>query len=757
MTRELTFGSQQTLCGLPVMLFPVTKHENQGQTKMTRTAIKLIILAVCLIDLTVGQGLQNTPINYKGFVRLFCPVEKYLEEQPKNRVDTSMKLTLLRAEMSRITTIEGPPLDAYIVTSDDEHQSETVHEHDRRREYITGFQGSSGDALVTMSKAVLWTDGRYHLQADEQLDCKWTIMKEGREDVPTITQWLINEFNGRRARVGADPKLIPAFRWKLWEKQFENTSVSLVPVRENLIDNIWKVGRKEYSSLAAFVLDDKYSGKPWQEKIKQVRLEMELSSADALIITALDEIAWLFNIRGSDLPYTPVLRAYTIITYGAIHLYAPRNKLKRSTETHLKMDACYHADCVKWHNYTSFWYDISTMSQAWNTVWLPAPCGYAQGASAEIFFSIPREKHLVKPSPVIHLRAEKNEVEAKGMRNSHIRDAIAMCDFMSYMEEQMDYDTEGWDEKQVVRALDEFRLEQNLSRGLSFPTIAGYGPNAALPHYEPTNICRRIGTDSTLVIDSGGQYDDGTTDITRTMHFGIPSAEQKDAYTRVLIGNIQLSSLIFPDDLRTDQIDVLARETLWRKGEDYMHGSSHGIGHFLSVHEPPISISYLGGSANPSDCNNIRLKPGYFLSIEPGYYKDFDFGVRLENIVEVVLADKPKQWGKNYLKFREVTLVPYEPKLINVEMLTTAQRRWLNQYNRRIREEIGRELKLHLKVRAFNWLEKKTRVIPERGPVNMDFFLASHSNSLIHENTFRILFSIFILHHLCRLVFSSSR
>ncbi|KMQ92402.1 xaa-pro aminopeptidase 1-like protein, partial [Lasius niger] len=365
-----------------------------------------------------------------------------------------------------------------------------------------------------------------------------------------------------------------------------NSSISLVAVHNDLVDLIWQVGRPEYNPHAAYPLADQYSGKPWQEKIRSIRLEMELSSADALVVTALDEIAWLFNIRGYDLPYTPVLRAYAIVTHGSLHLYAPRHKILRSVDIHLKIDSCFHADCVKWHNYTAIWYDLKTMSQAWNTVWLPSPYGYTLGASKEIYNSIPPEKRLAKPSPVIDLRAEKNKVEMAGMRRSHLRDAVAMCDFLAYMEEQYELDSEGWDEMQVARVANEFRYEQNNNRGIAFPTIAGYGSHAALPHYEPINLTNiKIGTTSTLVIDSGGQYLDGTTDVTRTLHFGVPTDEQKKAYTRVLIGSIELSSLIFPNDLTVNQLDVIARRPLWSTGYNYMHGTGHGIGHFSSVHE----------------------------------------------------------------------------------------------------------------------------------------------------------------------------
>ncbi|XP_024871285.1 xaa-Pro aminopeptidase 1-like isoform X1 [Temnothorax curvispinosus] len=691
-----------------------------------------ILLTSCILGLTKADisTLPKPEHNYNGAERLYCPVNAYAENQPVNRHDSSLRLRQLRSEMVRVAAVQGPPLDGYIVTSDDEHQtvsfvshgrdgpleSEAVDPHDMRREFLTGFYGSAGEAIVTIDKAVLWTDGRYHIQANHQLDCNWILMKRGERDVPTITEWLIQEFENRsEVRIGANPKLIPAFTWEIWEDELANSPVRLVGVRNDLVDLIWQVGRPEYNPHAAYPLADGYSGKPWQEKVRSIRLEMELTSADALVVTALDEIAWLFNVRGYDLPHTPVLRAYAIVAHGDLHLYAPRHKILRSVDIHLKVDSCSHANCVKWHNYTDIWYDLKTMSQVWNTVWLPSPCGYSPGASKEIYNSIPPEKRLAKASPIIDLRAKKNKVEAAGMRSSHLRDAIAMCDFLAYMEEQYKFDSEGWDEMQVARVINEIRYEQGGNRGIAFPTIAGYGPHAAMPHYEPNNLTNiKIGTTSTLMIDSGGQYLDGTTDVTRTLHFGVPTDEQRKAYTRVLIGSIELSSLIFPSDLTVDQLDAVARRPLWSTGYDYMHGTGHGIGHFSSVHEPPISLSYFGYKNSIAGCS-VKLKPGFFLSNEPGYYKENDFGVRLENVLEVIPADKLAHNGRRFLKFRDVTLVPYEPKLIDVNMLTPLHRRWLNNYNKRIREEVGAELKKNLKMKAFYWMMVKTTSIPETG------------------------------------------
>ncbi|KAF7992374.1 hypothetical protein HCN44_001699 [Aphidius gifuensis] len=717
--------------------------------------VNIILFLLIGLITNQGNGLSEPPLNYNGSKRFACPEYAYNDHQPTDRFDSSIVLRQLRSEMIRMSSIQDKPLDGYITTSDDDHQSESVSFHDMRREFLTGFHGSAGEAIVTLSKAVLWTDGRYHLQADQQLDCHWTLMKHGQNNVPSMTEWLQHEFkNNTKTRIGADPTLIPAHTWQIWEKDLAKSSIQLVAVPTNLIDLIWRVNRPKNNTYSAYPLDIKFSGKPWQEKVRQLRLQMELIKTDAIVITALDEIAWLLNIRGWDLPNTPVLKSYVIITQGSIYLYTERHKIPRSVDLHLKTDGCFHADCIRLHNYTDIWKDLSTMSQSWTSVWLPSPCGYAQGVSRRIYTSVSKEKRLSKPSPIIKLRAVKNDIEIEGMRRSHLRDAVAMCDFLAYMEKQIGYNTEGWDEMQVARVANEFRLEMEFNQGISFPTISGYGPHGALPHYEANKrTSLTIQFNSTLVVDSGGQYFDGTTDVTRTLHFGNPTQEQKEAYTRVLIGQIQLASLVFPTDITTSNLDVLAREPLWSIGNDYMHGTGHGIGHFSSVHESPINIAYQEHSVSTSDCPSY-LEPGNFLSNEPGFYKAGEFGVRLENIIEVIEANEHTNGRRRYLKFRDATLVPYEPKLIDTSMLSPNHRRWLNDYNQRIRNELGPELKRRLRMPAFEWMMNKTRTIPEWGEVNEKYFVGN-SNSLLFSNNYYVIFIIVIFLHIWTAGFTS--
>lgn len=642
-----------------------------------------------------------------------------------NRVDTRQRLEDLRGQMRRVDAIHGAAIQAFIITSDDEHQSEYVAEHDRRREFISGFTGTQGDAIVTETKAALWTDGRYFLQADKELDCNWLLMRSGLPNVLTEMEWLKQELKPG-SRVGADARLIPNFMWEFWRGELGKANITLVPVSSNLVDLVWTTGRANYSEIPAHPHPIEYAGKEWPEKVEEMRQQMQVLGADALVVTALDDVAWLLNVRGRDIPFVPVVRAYVILTANSVHLYAPAGKFNstHAMRVHLRSIACYGRHCIRIHDYKQIWNDLRTLSQAWHKVLLPSSYLYVKGASRAIYDSVPMDKRMPTPSIVMIAKAVKNDVEREGMRQAHIRDAVALCDFFAYLETQVA--SGSLDESAVAEAADGFRMEQKLNRGASFETVAGFGPNSAQPHYSPPRSRGtlsspgvfkqgpplearglKIDNSSTLVIDSGGQYYDGTTDVTRTLHFGNPTPFQKEAYTRVLSGLLNLGALVFPDG-RTDfsDVDVLARAPLWSVGLDYRHGTGHGVGAFLSVHEAPIYLSL------DSDITTL-FKDGYFLATEPGYYHNSEFGVRLENVLEVVKVQTKHEFDGPYLGFRPATLVPFEPKLIDLDLLSNEQRRMLNDYNARVRVTVGAELKLQKKMRGFYWMMSKTLHIPE--------------------------------------------
>ncbi|XP_046392422.1 xaa-Pro aminopeptidase 1-like [Ischnura elegans] len=655
--------------------------------------------------------------------RLWCGPSSRPEVE---RVDTRERLRSLRAQLRNVEAVRGSAIHAFIITSHDEHQSEYVAEHDRRREFITGFNGSYGTAVVTMDKAALWTDGRYYVQADRELGCEWMLMREGRPEVPSIPQWL-NETIGPGRKVGADARLVPHFTWTEWREELDGFDIRLIPVSENLVDLIWTTGRPPYSAVHAYPYPTMYAGKKWEEKVKEMQEYLRKLGADAMVVTALDDVAWLLNVRARDIPFVPVVRSYVLLTALAVHIYAPQNRLNSTwmLRRHLHTESPVRTLQIRMFNYSDIFEDLRTLSQAWTNVILPARYSFSPGASEAIYSVVPPGKRMPMASPVMMAKAQKNEVEREGMRKAHIRDAAALCDFFAYLELKVHSGT--LDEAAVADDVDGYRMSQEHNQGASFETIVGYGPNGALPHYTPprkrgtlaapgvgvvsgvplASGGLKIGNDSTLVIDSGGQYYEGTTDVTRTLHFGTPTPFQKEVYTRILSGHLTLSTLVFPEEgTEVADVDALARAPLWAVGLNYRHGTGHGVGSFLSVHEAPISLSY-------DDHVTMKFKEGYFFSNEPGYYHDAEFGIRLENVLEVVKAKTKYNFDGPYLALRPVTLVPYEPKLIDLDLLSNEHRRMLNDYNARVRTEVGAELKRQNKMEAFYWMMSKTQNIAE--------------------------------------------
>ncbi|XP_049821340.1 xaa-Pro aminopeptidase ApepP [Aethina tumida] len=674
----------------------------------------IALLTLCLL---LGFcSCYNEELKQRGELRKACSRRGHIR-QPERRVDTTSRLTKLREIMRSEVALAMPAIDAYIVLSGDEHQSTDVDEHDRRREYISGFSGSYGDAIITQHKAALWTDGRYHLQADEQMNCDWLLMREGHKNIPSKAQWLKDQLPFG-SRIGIDPKIISQHMWIQLKHEFQDAHLRLVGLNSSLIDLIWPEDeRPPRRSKDAFVWDIKYAGKNYTEKLAETRREIKRWGADAMVVTALDEISWLLNIRGRDVPYSPFVRSYVIIEEYDVYFYVNRSQLLRNNVTqYLQAAAPYIvSDTVIIKSYDSIWNDLKTKSQKYNKILVPSHCVYSAGASHAIYSHIIPEKILPRQSPIIYLKANKNPTEIVNMRSAQITDAAAFCDCLAYFEKRFKVG-DSFTEMDMAKILDTYRYEQNLSLGNSFRTIVGFGSNAAQPHYEPTpNTNVQILDNSTIVLDSGGQYYSGTTDVTRTIHFGTPTEAQKEAYTRVLIGAIQFSTLTFPSNMRMSAVDVLARSPLWEVGLDYLHETGHGIGAFLEAHESPIKVYYESDVSSQQE-----FKPGYFLTNEPGFYSEGEFGVRLENVLEVI--EKP--WlrhtsGHEFLGFKVLTLVPYEPKLLKLSLLSVHHRRWINNYHEQVRIHVGAELKRQNKMDGFYWMMEKTKHIPEYGHSNI--------------------------------------
>ncbi|XP_075217070.1 xaa-Pro aminopeptidase 1-like isoform X2 [Lycorma delicatula] len=647
---------------------------------------------------------SDNNINEEGKQRKLCPPMPNVPPPPE-RVDTKDRLTMLRNEMRKQNVLQAPIIDAYLIPSEDEHQSEYVAERDMRLKFISGFTGSAGTAIVTATKAALWTDGRYHAQADNELSCDWLLMGRGINS-KDITDWLKDEIRVG-GRIGADPALIANSRWEKLTKKLAEHSIYLLPVKNNLIDLIWTENRANYSKHVAYTWPVNYAGKEWNAKVTEVRNAIKDMDCDAIVITALDEIAWLLNIRGRDIPYNPVLRSYVILTKDQIRLYVNQSKLNDGVRKQLHTEGCFNAYCVRVHDYNAIWDDLRTLPQIWKRVLLPSATEFSPGVSRAVFIAIPVDKRKLAVSPIVAMKAKKNVVEREGMQNAHIRDAVAFCEFMSMLEEDIKNGGGDWSEMTVARKLDEERTGQNLTRGISFSSIVGFGPHGALAHYIPTKVTNiPIDKSSLLVIDSGGQYYDGSTDVTRTFHFGTPTKEEKEHYTRVLMGHIDLASFVFPKDFPMNAVDILARSPLWQVGLEYNHGTGHGIGIFLNIHEAPISLSW-------RRIDGQLFKEGYFFTDEPGYYKEGHYGIRLENVLEVVRKEAKTDSMREYLMFKPITLIPFDWNLIDLEMLSPSQKKWLNDYNKRIRMSVGKELKRQRKRKGYDWMISKTEPIPE--------------------------------------------
>ncbi|XP_055678193.1 uncharacterized protein LOC129786952 [Lutzomyia longipalpis] len=674
---------------------------------------------------------------YKGIERLKCANREGVNVRPHS--EFRHHLRELRTKMRIQASVPGSELDAYIVPTFDEHQSEYVAESDQRRRFLSGFSGSNGDVAVTLNSAALWTDERFLSQADSELDCEWKIFRMNSE--PSIGKWLTTQL-GADAKVGADSQIVPHYMWQDLKYELSRKSIRLIDVNRYILDSIWGDQRPQPFNDPIRTHPVVFAGEKWENKIAKLRANLTSIRADAMVITSLTEVAYILNLRGNDIPYIPVFKAYLIVTQKDIFLYTNQSRIDFGVSLHLKSEPCHHENCVQVRDYNAIWSDLRTFSQQWQRVLIPTYCVFDMGASEAIYSALPQKIIVERVSPIIYMRAQKNKIEREGMENAHIRDAAALCDIFSYLEERFGYG-DNWTELELSKEIDRTRRSQKYSHDISFETVVAYGEHGALPYYTPSNTSNAIIYDnSTLLIDSGGQYYDGTTDVARTLHMGTPTIEQKRAYTLVLSAMIRLSTLVFPENLRLSDVDILPRGILWGDFKDYPHGSGHGVGSFSSVHESPITIAH-------TTKHRYTFKEGYFFSNEPGLYKSYDFGIKLKNILEVVDTGKLHPTGKKFYAFRDVTLVPFEPKLIDRTMLSSQEKRWLNEYNARIRNLVGAELKRQTKMQAFYWMMNKTKHIIEYLP-EKEYRSAQEGNNAISMGKASRTLTVFILFGLVR-------
>ncbi|XP_034738906.1 xaa-Pro aminopeptidase 2 isoform X2 [Etheostoma cragini] len=633
---------------------------------------------------------------------------------PSTAVDTTLQLKELQEKMLSLN------ISAYIIPGTDAHLSEYIAPRDARMAFMTGFTGSAGTAVVTQTKAALWTDSRYWVQAERQMDCNWELEKD--VSISSVAEWLISEVPSGN-EIGFDPFLFSLKTHEDYRINLESSNRSLKSVPVNLVDQVWK-DREPIPSYNLTRLPDRVIQRPWQKKVMQIRDQIRDNPYEptALLLSALDETAWLFNLRGNDIPYNPFFYSYTLLTMDEIWLFLHTDRVTDELRVYLNA-SCNGSYCVQLKSYNTVRDHLKKyVAQPGVKVWIGTE--YTNYALYEII--TPEEKLMTSSySPVLTTKAVKDDTEQRILRDAHVRDAVAVIQLLMWLEKAVP----GGKETELTAAeyVNKCRSKQNDSRGPSFETISASGPNAALAHYSPSEeSSRSLTVDEMYLVDSGGQYLDGTTDITRTVHWGTPTAMQKEAFTRVLMGNIEISRTIFPSGTRGVNMEMLGRRALWEVGLNYGHGTGHGVGNYFGVHEWPVGFQ----------SNNIPFRTGMFTSIEPGYYKENDFGIRIEDVAVVVPVHT--KYGHNYLTFDTVSLVPYDRKLIDTLLLSSEQLHWLNKYYETIRRLVGPELDKQGLHEEKDWMLKHTE----------PFMMSGSSASVCFSSLTLIALAIALLHNI---------
>ena len=578
--------------------------------------------------------------------------------------------------------LKADQLDGFVVPLTDEHMSEYVGSYAQRLAWLTGFEGSAGSAVVLPQEAAIFVDGRYTLQVRSQVDGKdWSY-----QSVPetSVADWL-KEHAPQGARIGYDPWLHSRDWVKKATEALAARGAELVAVEQNPIDKVWS-DRPEASKAHLAVQAEKYTGRSSADKRQEIADWLTEKHADAAVLSALDSIAWAFNVRGQDVSRTPVALAFALVrSDGTADLFVNPEKISAEVRQHL-------GNGVRLHDRNAFEAALGELKG--QTVAVDP-----ERAVAAIFEALDKAGAKILPvrDPTILPKAIKNSVEIAGQKSAQYRDGAAISRFLRWVETEAPKG--DVDELKASDYLEALRREDPELRDLSFDSISGAGPNGAIVHYrssEKTN--RKLEMNSIYLIDSGGQYLDGTTDITRTVVVGEPTDEMRDRFTRVLKGHIAVATAIFPKGTRGTQLDSFARRPLWEAGLDYAHGTGHGVGSFLSVHEGPQRISPAGSAQAGGD---EPLRAGMILSNEPGYYKTGEYGIRIENLVLVV--EHPVEGAeKETLRFETLTFAPIERRLIKKDMLSPSELEWLNAYHAQVLEKIGPRLEGD----DLAWLEK---------------------------------------------------
>lgn len=588
------------------------------------------------------------------------------------------KVTALRQLM------QEHKLDFYYVPSGDEHKSEYVPACWQRRPWISGFTGSAGDVLIGKNAAYLWTDPRYFLQAEQELDLSvFTLMRQGQGETAPIDQWLAQQ--GDELRVGVDPKLISLSQAIKIQNAVEPTGGKLIALKENLIDQLWK-DRPALSHAPIRVQAEKFSGLSCDKKIAQLRADLKTQHCDAIVFTLLDTICWLFNIRGNDIAFNPLIISFALVTQKKAILFVDQRKITK------EIQAYFTKHDIEAHPYEDFATELNNLKglvscDPNSTSWWVAH----QLKNADL--------HL-QSSLVLLAKSIKNSTEQDGAREAHRIDAVAAITFLHWLENHW---REGVTEMSAADKLEEFRRKNPLCLDLSFTTISGFGPHGAIIHYNVSKKTNLTIDDSNLyLIDSGAQYHCGTTDITRSLHLGKPSLDQKKHYTLVLKGHLNLRHLHFPKGTCGEHINAIAHAPLWNENLDYGHGTGHGVGSYLCVHEGPQVI---GGRYT-----NVPLVPGMIVSNEPGLYLEGKYGIRIENLCLIVEKATVKNSVSGHGPFygmEDLTLVPYCRRLIDTDLLSKQEIAWVNEYHQLIYKTIADKLDADVR----KWLKENTAAL----------------------------------------------
>lgn len=575
-------------------------------------------------------------------------------------------------------------MDAYIIPSFDAHHSEYVGEHFKCRQWITGFTGSAGTAVVMADDAGLWTDGRYYIQAEKQLEGSGIrLFRAVDPGVPTYTQWLRDTL-ATGSCVGFDGTVFSVDMVKEMQKAFELKDITL-NMEQDLIGALWQQDRPAMPVNPIFIHDIKYAGKSRGEKLNEVRKEMKGKGASLYLLTSLDDVAWLLNIRGNEVPNNPVVTANVVITPDMCHLFLDLRKVSESVGAELQSEG------ITLHEYEATVEFLSGLSSSESVMFDPSM------TNARLYNAIPKEAVKIEsPNYTTSLKAVKNPTEIENFRKCQVDDGVAMVKFIKWLQESVE--KERITEISASDKLEALRRECSECVDLSFDTIAGYKEHAAMMHYKATpESDYALKKEGFFLVDSGAQYFGGTTDVTRTFVMGEPTEAEKRDFTLVLKSHIALAKLKFLYGATGSNLDIIARQPMWEQGLDYKCGTGHGVGYFLNVHEGPHRLSQVP--------NTVKFAEGMIITNEPGIYREGIHGIRTENMMLAILDEKT-EFGQ-FMKFEAITYCPIDLKAVIPEMLTESERQWLNEYHSLVYEKLSPRLDEEEKA----WLKNETRKI----------------------------------------------